>query len=116
MLLGACGDGDEELVTKNSCNSVETCEECRRSGESCTDLRDTTCLGCEIFEVIYESVGTNVMKLHTQFSKASMAIVMIGFAIWLMLRILKFASSVNETNVGEVWNEILRKVFVCLIC
>ena len=116
MLLGACGDGDEELVTKNSCNSVETCEECRKSGESCTDLRDTTCLGCEIFEVIYESVGTNVMKLHTQFSKASMAIVMIGFAIWLMLRILKFASSVNETNVGEVWNEILRKVFVCLIC
>ncbi len=74
------------------------------------------CLGCEILNMMYDAVGNNVNHLQQEFIKASMSIVMVGFAIWLALRLLKFVSSVTETNPREVWNEIIRKAFICLIC
>ena len=78
--------------------------------------KDQSCLSCEILVMIYDAVGYNVGHLHGEFSKAAMPITMVGFAIWLALRLLKFVSSVTESNVGEVWNEILKKAFLCLIC
>lgn len=74
------------------------------------------CLGCEILNMMYDAVGKNVAILHKEFTRASMPIIMVGFSIWLALRLLKFVSSVTETNPKEVWNEILRKVFICLVC
>ena len=79
-------------------------------------LEHETCIGCEILDMIYNAVGNNVNILHQEFTRASMAIIMVGFSIWLALRLLKFVSSVSETNPREVWNEILRKAFICLIC
>lgn len=75
-----------------------------------------SCMGCEILTMIYDAVNDNVTHLHTEFTQAAMTITMLGFAIWLALRLLKFVSSVTETNAGEVWNEILRKAFICTLC
>ena len=80
------------------------------------DTKDQSCLSCEVLNLMYDAVGQNVMLLHDEFSKAAMPIMMIGFSIWLALRLLKFVSSVTETNAGEVWNEIVRKAFICLVC
>ena len=80
------------------------------------NVEDQSCLSCEILVTIYNAVGYNVGHLHGEFSKAAMPITMVGFAIWLALRLLKFVSSVTETNAGEVWNEIIKKAFICLIC
>ncbi len=74
------------------------------------------CMGCNILELIYDAVGNNVSIMHKQFCDAALPIMMVGFSIWLALRLLKFVSSVTETNPGEVWNEIIRKAGVCLIC
>ena len=113
LALSACGN---DYVKGDSCVSEEDCKKCEDEGKVCNDVSDSFCLGCIILEQMYDAVGANVMKLHTQFSKASMAIVMVGFSIWLALRLLKFVSSMTEANVSEVWNEILRKAFVCLLC
>lgn len=100
FVLAACSDqNDHEAVVV---------------GEVST--KDQSCLSCEILKMIYDAVGYNVGHLHGEFSKAAMPITMVGFAIWLALRLLKFVSSVTESNVGEVWNEILKKAFLCLIC
>ena len=74
------------------------------------------CIGCQILVMIYDEVGAQVMQMHTDFTKASMPIMIVAFSIWLALRLLKFVSSVSEANVGEVWNEILKKLFVCMLC
>lgn len=79
-------------------------------------VSEQSCLSCEILVMIYDAVGYNVGHLHAEFSRAAMPITMVGFAIWLALRLLKFVSSVTETNAGEVWNEIIKKAFICLIC
>lgn len=108
MILGACSDKKDTLVLGQACS--ETVK------EDCIDTKDTSCLSCTILELMYDSVGNNVMQLHDQFSKAALPIMMVGFSIWLALRLLKFVSSVTETNAGEVWNEIIRKAFICLVC
>lgn len=113
LALSACGD---DYVGGESCTTKEACDQCKAEGKVCNDVSDSFCLGCVILDMMYDAVGDNVMKLHTEFSQASMAIVMMGFAIWLALRLLKFVSSMTEANVSEVWNEILRKAFICLLC
>lgn len=112
MFLSACSDNPTEVVVGGTCDSEETCEKC----ESCIDVRDSACLSCRIISIMYDAVGSNVGRLHSDFTKASMPIVMIGFSIWLALRLLKFVSSATEVNIREVWNEILRKAFICFIC
>ena len=97
MILGACSDKPSVTVEG-------------------VDTKDQSCLSCEVLNLMYDAVGQNVMLLHDEFSKAAMPIMMIGFSIWLALRLLKFVSSVTETNAGEVWNEIVRKAFICLVC
>ena len=113
LALSACGN---DYMKGEKCISEEDCRQCEAEGKACNDVSDAFCLGCIILEQIYDAVGDNVMKLHVEFSRASMAIVMIGFSIWLAMRLLKFVSSMTEANVGEVWNEILRKAFICLFC
>lgn len=114
MLLSACSKKEDttSITIGKTCSTAEECKAC----DDCIDVSDASCLSCEILELMYTAVGQNVMLLHDEFSKASMPIMMIGFSIWLALRLLKFVSSVTETNAGEVWNEIVRKAFLCLIC
>lgn len=112
MALAACSS-DKNAMTKG-----DLCKDVSSPGEEtlCIDTDDQSCLSCEILMLVYKAVGSNVMKMHSSFTQGAMAIMMVGFSIWLALRLLKFVSSVTENNVGEVWNEILRKAFICLIC
>lgn len=41
---------------------------------------------------------------------------MVAFALWTIFRLLKFVGSFTEDSPAEIWNEIVRKLFVCLIC
>ena len=41
---------------------------------------------------------------------------MVGFGIWFMLRLMRFVSSITPENSGEVWNEVFKKIFLCLFC
>lgn len=111
-VLASCSDKKDEITAGQICENQEAYGE----ASLCVDVTDQTCLGCVIINLIYDAVGSNVMKMHSDFSKGAMAVMMVGFSVWLALRLLKFVSSVTETNVGEVWNEILRKAFICLIC
>ncbi len=116
LFLNACGRGDNIYITGDTCSTEQQCEQCKKEGRVCADIGNSYCLGCIMLEQLYDAVGDNIMKLHDEFSKASMAVIMVGFSIWLALRLLKFVSSMTEANVSEVWNEILRKAFVCLFC
>lgn len=106
---GACtqrGDGED------SENAV-VCD----AGETCTsDHYDKDCSGCKIIKKILDSINNNYERLQKIYSDGAPVVLTIAFAIWLALRLLKFVSSVTENNAGEVWNEILHKAFICVIC
>ena len=43
-------------------------------------------------------------------------LIMIAFAVWMAIRMLKVLSSFKEENIGEVWTEIGQKLFICVVC
>ncbi len=108
-LSSACTQGDDAGDNENSI----TCE----AGETCTsDHYDKNCSGCKVIKMILNSINHNYERLQKVYSEGAPAVLTIAFAVWLALRLLKFVSSVTENNVGEVWNEILHKAFICVIC
>ena len=114
VFLASCGKDDDETNLVNG--DVESESSLSDGAEVQKTKYAAGCLGCQVLVMIYDEVGDQVMKMHTDFTKASMPIVIVAFSIWLALRLLKFVSSVSESNVGEVWNEVLRKLFICLVC
>lgn len=76
-------------------------------------------IGCwqgDVLNTIYTVIGSTVMTQYNNLSAGSLSLMMIGFAIWVALRLLKFVSSVTESSPAEIWNEIVRKAFICLFC
>ena len=75
--------------------------------------------GCwqeSVIEDLYNTMGEVAMGMYEKITQGAMAAVMVGFAIWFAFRLLKFSGSVAEENAGQLWNDILRKLFVCFFC
>ncbi|MBQ8677848.1 MAG: type IV secretion system protein [Alphaproteobacteria bacterium] len=105
--VGACGRSDDG---EDSTNSV-ACDSCD-SGDVKADKDITLSAFTQIFDVLNEVMPA----MQRSFTKGAPTIMMVAFVVWLALRLLKFASGVTEQNIGEVWNEILRKAFICTFC
>ncbi len=105
--LTGCSD-EEKVVVGKVCEGV--------GEKNCIDTRGFRCIGCEILELIYNSAGSAIMSASGSLSQGAMAIMMLGFALWVALRLIKFVGSVTENNVRQIWNEILKKAFICLFC
>ena len=42
--------------------------------------------------------------------------IMVAFSVWMALKFLKVLPSLKEENIGEVWTEIFKKLFICVFC
>ena len=103
FLLSACSDKTTQAVTGTE--AEEAIEQSRAE-----------CWQKAVLEPVYKTIGKVVMGMYEQLSAGSLSLIMIAFAVWMALRIMKFVSSVTEDSPGEVWNEIVRKAFLCLFC
>ena len=74
------------------------------------------CWQGHVLNILYDVIGGTIMTQYDNLSAGSLSIMMLAFAIWVALRLLKFVSSVTESSPAEVWNEIVKKAFVCLFC
>ena len=75
--------------------------------------------GCwqdKILTIIYEAMGSMAMGLYDDITKGALAVEMIGFALWFAIRLMKFVSAITPENAGEVWNEVFKKIIMCLFC
>ena len=74
------------------------------------------CWQSSILELMYNQMGIFAMGMYKQICDGSMALVLMGFCIWLSLRLMRHVSSFQEENIGETWTEILKQLFLCLVC
>ena len=74
------------------------------------------CWQGHVLTILYDVIGGTIMTQYDKLSEGSLSVMMLAFAIWVALRLLKFVSSVTESSPAEVWNEIVKKAFVCLFC
>lgn len=114
--LSACANKNSKGAESDE-NSIVACSD-ENDISTCSDSRvdkDTDCIACKAFNFVFEAVNNCVSKTQSEYLKDAPTVMMVAFAIWLALRLLKYVSSVTENTVAEVWNEILRKGFICVL-
>lgn len=96
---------------------------CSKDGAQSAEKDDTTqssemrsCWQDKVLTLLYDTMGKVAMGMYEKITDGAMSAVMVGFAIWFILRLLRFVGSVAEENSGQVWNDVLRKFFLCLFC
>lgn len=109
VFLAACGETD--VTIGEACTDEQSAQ-----GYSCVDINDVGCLGCRIFTLLFNAASSSVMKLHGQLTSGAMSLMMVCFAVWLAVRLLKFVSSATESSIAQVWNDILKQAFLCVFC
>ena len=74
------------------------------------------CWQTGMIDLLYQNMGKIAMGMYAKITDGALPLMMIAFALWTIFRLLKFVGSFTEDSPAEVWNEIVRKLFVCLIC
>ncbi len=104
MMLTACND--EGLIK----------DEPVAGEESDLDEQQRTCWQASILSAFYRVMGKAAMAAYPKVTKSAMPFMMMAFAVWLSIRLLKHVSSVVPENISEVWTEITRMFFTCFVC
>lgn len=75
-----------------------------------------TCWQTGLVTMLYDNMGTVAMGMYSKITTGALPFMMLAFAVWTSLRLVKFMGSFSEESPGEMWNEIIRKLFVCFAC
>ena len=117
FLLSACSD-DADSKKNGPFNTGKSGEIAATNAEEASkaDEAKEDCWQGKVLKQVYDVVGKLILVQYNNLTKGSLAVMSIAFAIWLALRLLKFVSSVTEASPAEIWNEIIKKAFICLFC
>ena len=113
VLLSGCSN---EVEGAFETGSDKTNADPREAAERGDPAQALDCWQGHVLNILYGVIGETIMTQYDKLSAGSLSIMMLAFAIWVALRLLKFVSSVTESSPAEVWNEIVKKAFVCLFC
>ncbi len=84
--------------------------------ESELDEQQRMCWQANLLEMFYNAMSEASMKAYPKVTKSAMPFIMVAFAIWLSIRLLKHVSSLVEESPAEVWTEVGRMAFMCIFC
>lgn len=74
------------------------------------------CWQAGLLRMFYDAMAASSMKAYPKVTKSAMPFIMVAFAVWLSLRLMKHVGSVVEESPAEVWTEVSRMAFMCLFC
>lgn len=104
------------ILLLSACSKESSRPFTRTEAEAAAAAMKGDCWQKEVLTVVYDTIGMTVMGMYNSLSAGAVNLMMMGFAVWLALRLLKFIGSVTEDSPSEVWNEILKKAFLCALC
>lgn len=104
-MLTSCG-GDEN----------DTSRAAMQGNEIDAATQQATCWQNFIIDTLYDNMGKVALGTYSKITNGALVFMMVAFAVWLSIRLLKHVGSFTEENLGEVWTEISRKLFLCLFC
>lgn len=84
--------------------------------ESELDEEQRACWQAGLLNMFYNAMSESSMNAYPKVTKSAMPFIMVAFAVWLSVRLLKHVSSVVEEAPAEVWTEVMRMAFLCTVC
>lgn len=120
----ACADGKSATfncsasgATGGSASSTDT--EGTRPDKNCAPSQYSasmkTCMFCPLFKVIFDTASLMAKLTFDKLAIPVMSVVLVAWAIWVAITILKFVSSVTTKDAPTMIKELLGKSFVVLI-
>lgn len=109
FFLFACGDTNKVSTATDTGNGEIT-------SEDAIEEQHRECWQAAVVGTIYRTTGQLTMSMYNRLTQGAMALMMVAFAVWLAFRMLKHISSFTEESPAEVWTEVIKKFFVCLVC
>lgn len=113
FMLTACG---RENVNPEDPNKQAAFEITDETGQKEVAAQHRECWQTGMIDMLYENMGKVALGMYAKITDGALPLIMLAFAIWTIFRLLKFVGSFTEDSPAEIWNEIVRKMFVCLIC
>lgn len=116
FMATACSYNDTENQGNAFCESNATCQS--NSDETLKQYSDeqATCWQTGVIDILYDQMGKVALGSYVKMTNGALPMMMIAFAVWLSFRLIKHVSSFTEENMAEVWTEILKKLFICIVC
>ena len=74
------------------------------------------CWQTGVINLLYDQMGSVAIDNYKKMTGGALTMMMVAFAIWLSIRLLKQLSSLKEETLGEVWTEIAKMFFLCFVC
>lgn len=108
IFLTACNPKDSSLSGTKG-NQTETYRDAQKNAQQ-------NCWQKSVLNILYDVMSNTAIVTLNKFTEGALAISMIGFAIWLIIKLLAYVSSVTENSGAELWNEIFKKLFLCFVC
>ncbi|MBO4285078.1 MAG: hypothetical protein J5895_02460 [Alphaproteobacteria bacterium] len=109
LFLSACGVNSDK-------NSVAIISDEKDVDGMVLQEQQRSCWQAELLGLFYNAMGEASIKAYPKVTSSAMPFMMVAFAVWLSIRLLKHVSSVVEESPAEVWSEVVRMAFTCLIC
>lgn len=100
----------------NDTNSMGTMGDSKESDADNYSAEQRKCWQTGVVDLLYDEMGKVAMGSYSKLTGGALAMMMIAFAVWLSFRLIKHVSSFTEENMAEVWTEILKKLFICIVC
>lgn len=110
--LAACGSDSDGDMTGTSSGK-------NGAGDSTQNElteQHRSCWQGAILSMFYDTMGEASMRAYPVVTGSAMPLIMVAFAIWLSMRVLRHVSSVVEEAPAEVWTEVARMAVLCLFC
>lgn len=104
FMLTACASDEKRAAVKGDVNEQDIAQD------------QATCWQDFIIDLLYDNMGKVAMGTYDKITSGALTFMMVAFAVWLSIRLLKHVSSFTEENIGETWTEIARKFFLCFAC
>ena len=109
FLLFACGSSEDV-------SDALDCGEEQLVDENAIEAQYKACWQGEVVSTIFVTTGKLVMSMYNKLTKGALALMMVAFAVWMTFQMLKHVSSFTEESPGEIWTEIIKKFFICMVC
>ena len=103
-------------VSDTDSDTTSTSDEDLAAGINAKSEKTGQCWQTEVIDVLYNIMGKVALETYRKMTGGAFALSMICFALWMSWRLLKQLSSFKEETMGEVWTEIAKMFFMCLIC
>lgn len=73
------------------------------------------CIFCNLFGILFETASGVAKKAYTALADAMAKIVLLGFAIWVSITILKFVSAMEQKEPRIMIKTLLNQAFVVIV-